>query len=185
MRYFLLALMLVCGGVANAVVEGELKGWDLDENGNVIVWVRYTVDGVEVPAPRDSRGINHYRVFDGQETIAFRMAYTNVAGMTEAEIGAWIDNNIRQHCEALTQRKANAVENAKLNLAPFVGRKVTVDTTEIQVLPTKAFVVSTTGKVSEKALTPPEPQKDLLTEIAEIKASLAEVKTSTDAIAVK
>lgn len=162
----LLALMLMVCGTAWAGVTGEVVGQAMDENGNIVVKVAYEIDGVPVDSP--------YPKENGRPIFVFRMAYTNVVGMTQEQIGAFIDQNVKQYCEALLQRKANSVENAKISLAPFVGRKVTVNSSDFQVSPVKVLTLTTAGKTGEKVLTPPPEKVSLADEIAEIKTSLVD-----------
>jgi hypothetical protein len=166
MRLFLLGLFLMVASVANAGVMGEVVGSAQDANGNIVVKVAYYMDGENLESP--------YPKENGKFIQVFRLSFQNIDGMTAEQVGAYIDQNVKQHCESLIQRKANAVENAKLDLSGFVGRKVTVENTEIQVSPVKAYVVGTTGKLSEKALTPPVVEKTLEEKIDELIAVKAE-----------
>ena len=102
--------------------------------------------------------------------------------MTHGQIGAYIDQNVKQHCEGLLQRQANAVENAKIDLKSFIGRKVTVNSADVQVSPTKAIVVTTAGKSGEKALTPPPEPVDIATKLSAIEAKIDSVQVSTTAL---
>lgn len=166
MRSFLLGLFLMVASVANAGVMGEVLGSAQDTNGNLVVKVAYYMDGVNIETPYPKENGLYYQVF--------RLSFQNIDGMTQEQIGAYIDQNVKQHCESLIQRKANAVENAKLDLSSYVGRKVTVESTEMQISPVKAYIVGTAGKLSEKALTPPVVGKSLEEKIDELIAAKAE-----------
>lgn len=148
----LFSVLVMGNGVADVV--GTVAGSSQDANGNIIVWVSYAVDGVDVPSPRNRDGVLEYPVINGRETLGFRTSFQNIDGMTQEQVGEWIDKNVEDHCKNLLTRKATAIENAKLDLTPYVGREVTVSSADIQVSETKAFTVSTAGKVSEKVLTP-------------------------------
>jgi hypothetical protein len=157
--------------VANAGVMGEVVGSSMDANGNIVVKVAYYMDGENLESP--------YPKENGRFIQVFRLSFQNIDGMTQAQIGEYIDQNVKQHCESLIQRKANAVENAKLDLSSYVGRKVTVESTEMQISPVKAYVVGTAGKVSEKALTPPVVGKTLDEKIDEL---IAKTEASVEAV---
>jgi hypothetical protein len=160
MRLFLIGLFLMVATVANAKVEGITQGFSQDANGNIVVKVAYYMDGVNMETQYPKENGIYYQVF--------RLSFQNIDGMTAEQIGEYIDQNVKQHCESLIQRKANAVENAKLDLSSYVGRKVTVESTEMQISPVKAYIVGTAGKVSEKALTPPVVGKTLEEKIDEL-----------------
>jgi hypothetical protein len=173
MRSILLGLMLLMVTPVFADVTGEVLGTEQDQNGNIMVKVAYNVDGVNIQTP--------YPMQDGKYYLVFRLSFENIDGMTPTQIGEFIDKNVTDHCKALITRKATAIENAKLDLKPFTGRKVTVASADIQVSETKAYTVSTVGKVSEKVLIPPTPEKTLDEKIAELQTSISELKTVSEA----
>jgi hypothetical protein len=127
------------------------------------------MDGVNMETQYPKENGIYYQVF--------RLSFQNIDGMTAEQVGEYIDQNVKQHCESLIQRKAYAVENAKLDLSSFVGRKVTVESTEMQISPIKAYVVGPEGKLSEKVLTPPPEYVDPVQ--TKLDAIVAKLETST------
>jgi hypothetical protein len=146
MKWILGLVFLMVASVGHADVTGTVIGYTPDENGNIIVKTAYYLDGVNVPSRYPMEGGKYYWVT--------RYSFQNFDGLDAKGIEARVQQDVDAFAESLIAKKYTAEENAKLDLSGMIGKSFTSTTTDIQVSPTKALTVSTTGFVSEKAISP-------------------------------
>jgi hypothetical protein len=118
----------------------------LDENGNIVISTQHICDGQEIPS--------RYPKIDGKYVWQTRYSFQNFDGMTEAQRNEYILNDVSKFDESLIAKNFTGQENAKQDFKSLIGQSKTINSTEMQISQTKAFLISTEGKLSEKAITP-------------------------------
>jgi hypothetical protein len=145
MKWLLTALIFLAVTVpAFANVTGTILGYQQDENGNIMVKTQYMVDGVEVPS--------RYPQQDGKYYWVTRYSFQNFDGMDARGIEARVQQDVDAFAQSLIAKKFTAEENAKLDLSPLIGKTFTSMTADIQVSPTKKYVVDTAGSKTMSAI---------------------------------
>ena len=146
MRTLLLGLMLLISTPVSADVVGQVIGKSIDDNGNIIIKTAYFLDGQNVPS--------RYPVENGVYYWVTRYSFQNFDGMDAKAIEARIKQDVDQFAQSLIAKKYTAEQNASLNLDNVIGKTFTTKTADIQLSPTKALTVSTSGTSIQKVITP-------------------------------
>ena len=130
------------------MVEATIISKDLDDKGNIRIWTQYKIDGKEVESDYDK--------IDGKAVYATRFNANNLAGLSDAQIELRILQEAKTHAKNLTRQefiKNTISTNINIfnnNLKTLVGKKVTVEDTEIKVDDDITLIVKTDGTKTEK-----------------------------------
>ena len=148
-------MVLLWAAYVMAGSEAEVVKVERDEGNNIRVWTQYKVDGVEVKS--------RYPKIDGKHVFCSRYAIHNFAEMTDAEIKAYILDDIGSHTKVLIRNafveKANTdvLEN---HLSGIVGAKVSNTTATIKLDTDKdgaadvKWTVKSDGTHTSESITP-------------------------------
>jgi hypothetical protein len=145
MRVLLGLIMVFMASVASADVVGKIVGVTQDDNGSIVVQTAYFLDGTNVPS-------RYPQMADGTYYWQTRYTFQNFDGMDAKAIEARIQQDVDAFAQSLIAKKFTAETNASINLTPLIGKQFTSTTAEIQVSPTKAYVVDTAGTATVKAI---------------------------------
>jgi len=100
MKTLLLALgFCLLTSFAFADVTSDPVAIDLDDKGNIRVWVQYSTDGVEE--------VSQYPKIDGKSVYCSRFSKQSFLGMTKEEVEARIEKDHKAHRQTLIQKAFN------------------------------------------------------------------------------
>ncbi len=128
MKFILTLFFCLLTTFAFADVIGEIVSIDKDVKGSIRVWTQYKVDGVEV----ESR----YPKIGGKYVFCSRYNAINFAGMTDTQIKARIDFDVKQHTKSLLRNTYISVVNDDIianHLGTVVGSTTTTKDLKINV----------------------------------------------------
>ena len=145
-RLILTVGMCLITTLSFAEVTAEIVSKDLDDNGNIRIWVTYKIDGMEVPS--------RYPKIDNKSVYCTRYDVRNFIGMNKTQIVSRIKQDLTAQAKNLIQQTFIKKKNALMDFNGIVGKNITETNTTFPINETKQWRVYSDGNYSEENLTP-------------------------------
>ena len=114
------------------MITAELLGIEEDERRNILIWVCFTKDGVEIPFYRGANLLE----YGGKKAWILYATWQNFLNKTQTQRLQWIKINVEHQIGNIIKGIVSLdsfVDEVKTQLIPFIGQTIQKDNVELSV----------------------------------------------------